>query len=273
VNAAVAAGLYVILDMHISAPDAVLPGTSGKVPATASVQNQMADADHARAFWSSVADTFKDNPAVIFDLFNEPHIDGFRDVAGFRDASAWKVLRDGGTAINFLTTNGSEVTVTQNWQTAGMQSMLNAVRTTGATNVVMSAGISWAQDTSMWVAYAPVDPLRQLACAWHGYPQGPSGTAGTVPGFGPDNYVWAEAILAAGYPVIIGETGDLSSNGTVSAPFMAKLLPWADLHGVSVIGWGWNAWGGATSDLIKDKAGTPTDGYGQAFRSWSVNHP
>jgi aryl-phospho-beta-D-glucosidase BglC (GH1 family) len=270
VNAATAAGLYVILDLHISSPNALVPGISGKVPTTPTVQNAMADADHGTAFWTSVATAFKGNPAVIFDLFNEPHIDNFQNVVNYRDATAWMALRDGGTCTQFIT---NSVTVNQNYQTAGMQALLDAVRATGATNVVMVGGISWAQDTSMWVTYAPVDPLHQLAASWHAYPQGFSGTAATVPGYGTANYTWAQAILSAGYPVIVGETGDHSANGTVGAPFMANFLPWADQYGVSVLGWTWNSWGGADDDLIKDATGTPTDGFGQAYKQWAVNHP
>jgi aryl-phospho-beta-D-glucosidase BglC (GH1 family) len=269
VNAATAAGFYVILDLHISSPNAVVPGVSGKVPTSPTQQNAMADADHAPAFWSSVANTFKGNPAVIFDLFNEPHIDNFQNVVNYRDATAWKALRDGGTCTQFIT-NG--VTVNQSFQTAGMQAMLNAVRSTGSTNVVMGGSISWDQDTSQWVAFAPSDPAKQLAASWHAYPQAFSGTGAAVPGYGTANYTWAQAILAAGYPVIVGETGDHSSSGS-SAPFMANFLPWADKYGVSVIGWTWDAWGGANDDLIKDKNGTPTDGFGQAYKAWTVNHP
>jgi hypothetical protein len=57
-------GLYVILDLHWAAP-----GTN-----QATSQWPMADADHAPAFWSSMAATFKSNHAVLFDLFNEPYI-------------------------------------------------------------------------------------------------------------------------------------------------------------------------------------------------------
>ena len=32
----------------------------------------MPDMDHSPAFWTSVATAFKSNPAVVFDLFNEP---------------------------------------------------------------------------------------------------------------------------------------------------------------------------------------------------------
>jgi len=268
VNAAVAAGMYVILDLHLNSPDANVPGISGKVPTSPTAQNVMADADHSVAFWTSVATKFKDNPAVIFDLFNEPHMDGFVGVAGYRDATAWVALRDGGTATQFVT-NG--VVVTQNFQTVGMQALLNAVRATGATNVVMAAGISWAQDTSQWTTYAPQDPIKQLAASWHAYP-GSSGTAATLPGFGADNYTWATAIHAAGFPVIVGETGDQSGNGTQTAPFMVKFLPWLDQTGTSVLGWSWNAWGGADNDLIKDANGTPTDGYGTAFHAWTTGH-
>jgi endoglucanase len=269
VNLAVAAGMYVILDLHLNSPDALVPGVPGKVPTSPTVQNVMADADHSEAFWSSVAATFKSNPAVIFDLFNEPHMDKFSGLTfSFGSDAKWRALRDGGEATEFAT-NGA--TVQQNFRTAGMQSLLNAVRATGATNVVMIAGISWAQDTSEWVTYAPVDPRHQLAASWHAYPQGSSGPAASIPGLGTDNYSWAQAILAAGYPVIIGETGDRSTAGTVGAPFMANLLPWIDRYHVSVLGWTWNVWGKTDDDLIKTSAGEPTDGYGVAYRHWTLS--
>ena len=60
VNRLTAAGIVVILDLHWAAP-----GTQ-----KATDQIPMADRDHAPAFWSSVAGTFKNNTAVVFDLFN-----------------------------------------------------------------------------------------------------------------------------------------------------------------------------------------------------------
>ena len=56
-------GIYAILDLHWTAP--------GTTPATA--QEPMPDQDHSPAFWTSVASTFSGNPAVLFDLFNEPY--------------------------------------------------------------------------------------------------------------------------------------------------------------------------------------------------------
>ena len=68
VAAANAAGLYVILDLHFAAPN----NTSTGVPYCPEAQIPMADQDHAPAFWASIAATFKSNPSVIFELFNEP---------------------------------------------------------------------------------------------------------------------------------------------------------------------------------------------------------
>jgi endoglucanase len=55
-------GLIAILDLHWTAP--------GSMPATK--QLAMPDLDHTPAFWQSMAITFKNNSAVMFDLFNEP---------------------------------------------------------------------------------------------------------------------------------------------------------------------------------------------------------
>ena len=57
-------GMYVILELQFAAP-----GTA----AGRRKSSPMPDADHAPAFWHSVADTFKDDRAVVFDLYNEPH--------------------------------------------------------------------------------------------------------------------------------------------------------------------------------------------------------
>ncbi len=56
-------GLYVIVDLHWNAGGTTRP----------TVQQQMADADHGPAYWTSVAGAFKGDQGVIFDLYNEPH--------------------------------------------------------------------------------------------------------------------------------------------------------------------------------------------------------
>jgi hypothetical protein len=54
---------------------------------------------------------------------------------------------------------------------------------------------------------------------------------------------------------------------------MGQLLPWADAHGVSVLGWTFNPWGNPDNVLIThDTSGTPSAGFGEAFHAWLVNH-
>ena len=65
---------------------------------------------------------------MLFDLFNEPYPDAANN---FQDAAAaWKCLRDGGTCTGIT------------YPVAGTQSLVNAVRATGATNVVRGASSS-----------------------------------------------------------------------------------------------------------------------------------
>src|SRR5215207_757626 len=65
VTALNAAGLVAILDLHWTAP-----GTQ-----KATEQTPMPDRDHSVTFWSQVANAFKTNSSVIFELFNEPYPD------------------------------------------------------------------------------------------------------------------------------------------------------------------------------------------------------
>jgi hypothetical protein len=58
-----AAGIYVILDLHWTAPGNTCP----------MLQTQMADADHSLAFWNSWR-RCSSRTAVLFELFNEPFL-------------------------------------------------------------------------------------------------------------------------------------------------------------------------------------------------------
>jgi aryl-phospho-beta-D-glucosidase BglC (GH1 family) len=249
VNHATAAGLYVILDLHWTAPG----------PFIAMNQAQMADTDHALAFWTSIADTFKNNPAVIFELFNEPFGHGTWPIA----ASDWATLRDGGTYPAFTRINGASTAGA--WTATGMQAMLNAVRATGASNVVLVGSMAYDADLSQWLAYKPTDPLAQIAAVWHAYP----GENPSVPTGGKAQYGYAAAILAAGYPIVITEFGGDNSAGAPTPPLLPKLLPWADTNKVGYTAWTWNPWTAYSkvNVLIKDTAGTATDGYGEYVKA------
>ncbi len=213
------AGLVAILDLHWNAPGTAL----------ARGQQVMADADHAPAFWSSVATYFRTDPAVAFDLYNEPH-----DIS-------WLCWRDG------CATSGG-------WQAAGMQSLVNAVRSAGASQPVLVGGLGWSSDLSSWLTYRPTDPANQVVASFHVYNF--SGCSMS------DCWTGQVAPVAASVPVVTGEIGENDCGSTFIAAYMA----WADAHGVSYLGWTWDTWNCSSGPaLITAYDGTAT-AFGAGFR-------
>ena len=223
-------GLYVILDLHWAAP-----GTN-----QATNQWPMADADHSPTFWKSMAATFKSNHAVLFDLFNEPYV------------SSWSCWLSGCQASSDVT--GTTVT----YQTAGMQQLVDAVRSTGATTPLMLGGLGYADDASSWRQYEPKDPDHQLVVSFHTYNFGGCNS--------PSCWSAELAPLAKAVPVVTGEFGEDGCTDTYDLAYM----PWADRHGVSYLGWAWDATDGGWDcssgpALIEDYGGKPT-AYGVALK-------
>lgn len=209
VSAAHSAGLFVILDLHWTAPGLQ----------RALSQNPEPDADHSPAFWTSLAATFAADPGVIFDLFNEPY-----DYWG-TDADPWNGWLNGDVQKQYVT-GGTPYTVTATWQTAGMQQLVTAVRATGATQPILVNGLDWANDDSGWLAHAPSDPLGQIIAGAHIYPTEACATTACWDGVYP--------AIGAKYPVLIGESGD-----STAAPvaFYPTFMPYADSHGWSDLAW------------------------------------
>ncbi|MEO5714447.1 MAG: glycoside hydrolase family 5 protein [Luteolibacter sp.] len=91
-------------------------------------------------FWTDAATRYKDHPAVIFDLMNEPH------------GTSWEVWRDGGFIEEKKKEGDEDAFLTpeekahnkNGFESPGMQAMLNTVRATGARNVVLVGGLDYA---------------------------------------------------------------------------------------------------------------------------------
>ncbi len=247
-----AAGLYVILDLHWSAPGSL----------NADGQRPMPD-DHSVAFWTSVATVFEDNPAVVFDAFNEPY-----SPAGNGDSAlavSWSCWRNGGCAVP-VASDGSTVNDSDTYVAAGMQALVTAIRATGANQPILLGGLSYANDLSGWIANEPSDPDNQLAASFHNY-YGESCDSSVC---------WNNTIatVAAHVPVVTGEfdqgydCGDPPTSPSGLTTFDQTFMNWADENGVSYLAWGWWVLGNTTTScaalggggdnyaLISDYSGT-----------------
>jgi len=214
-------GLVAILDLHWNAP-----GTQ-----QATGQQPMPDADHSVDFWTSVASYFKGNSSVIFDLYNEPYPDNNND-----STAAWTCWKNGGTCSGV------------SFQAAGMQTLVNAVRNTGATNVIMLGGVQYSNSLTQWLAYKPNDSIGNLAAAWHVYNFNACNTTTCY-----DNEA---APVANQVPLIAGEIGE----NDCAHSFIDTLMNWLDAHSGSYLGWTWDTWNCSSGPaLISDYSGTPTN--------------
>jgi endoglucanase len=237
--------LYVVLDLHWSAPGSttIMGGSGGNQLVT------MAFADHAIPFWTSVATTFKDDPMVIFDLFNEPILDATDRFGNGPVGDPW------GCWLNGCSVSKGQV--------AGMQQLLNAVRGTGANQVVVAGGIDWSHKLDQWLQHKPSDPMGNLMAAFHVY-QSPLSNC-------TDTSCWngALATVAQNVPVLTGEMGEQDC----AHGFIDGYMSWADSKGISYLGWAWNPQNcGTFPALITAVDGTPT-AFGQGLKDHLATMP
>jgi hypothetical protein len=236
------AGIYVIVDLHWNAPGA----TRSKD------QQPMPDADHAVDFWTSVATYFKSNPMVLFDLYNEPY-----PMSNNGASDPWGCWLNGCTMTRYSTgkTNNQSTFVTANWQAAGMQSLVTAVRGTGATNVVIASGIEWSNKLDQWMAHKPTDPMNNLAAGFHLY----NGNACA------DSGCWGSTLgaIVTQVPVVTTEVGERDCAGTL----IDSYTTWADTQGISYTAWAWNPQACSFPGLITDWTGTPASTFGTTYQA------
>jgi endoglucanase len=237
VNLLVTNGITPIVEMHWNFGQYGGAG-AGCSEAIARCQKPMPDAGLAPQFWTGVANAFKGNDAVVLDLFNEP----FPDIPAGNTTAGWTCFRDGGTCPGI------------GYQVAGFQSLVNAVRGTGATNVIMVGGLTWSNNIAQWLQFRPSDPLNNLMAFAHVYNFNACVSASCW------DSQWAP--VAAQVPLTISEIGE----NTCAHGFVDQVMSWADAHGVGYLGWTWNTWPCNTGPaLITDYAGTPT-AFGQGIR-------
>ncbi len=207
-------------------------------------------AEHA-AFWKDFAAEYKDHPAVLFDVFNEPH------------GVSWDVWRNGGWIDEakgidesaFLT--DEEKNKNRGFESVGMQGLVDAVRSTGARNVIIAGGVFWCNDLSgIADGYALEDRTGNgIMYSWHTYNW---------------HTGWEEKVLAtaAKYPIFVGECGaDITKMSFIPEADQEDPYTWVpDMLGFIQkhrLNWaGWCLHPKASPIMISDWSYTPTPFWG-----------
>jgi endoglucanase len=201
---------YVLLDLHWSG--AGLRADQGGRPA----QYRMAD-QLSLPFWKDVATRYKDQPNVIFELYNEPY------------EISWEVWLNGGDISQDFDHKH------YNFKAVGMQALYDTVRAAGSNNLVLINGMEWGYDLSGVLNGFAVKGTN-IMYGTHPYPQ--------------KNRDWDKHFgkISEKYPVLMGEFGgDNPEHLNVYAP---KILKYADDHGLH-----WTAWclhPGCSPTLLRD---------------------
>src|SRR5208283_2332611 len=185
-----ASGAYVLVDLHWS--DMGVWGSSLG-------QHKMPD-DNSALVWREISARYANNPAVLFDPYNEPH-----DVS-------WQVWRSGGTVTEDSAT----------YHSPGMQGLVDVIRSTGASNVIAVGGLAFAYDLS-GVAKGYAISGGNIIYSCHIYPAQPSD--------------WDSSVGPAGRiaPILIGEFGaDPTSD---YARFIPRMIRWIEEHRYSSAAW------------------------------------
>jgi endoglucanase len=230
-----ALNLNVILDLHWV--DAGAQSGQGGGPWSSP------DADSV-SFWSQVASTYKGYSNVLFGLYNEPH------------PASWKCWLNGCTITNETgSSNDCYCSKTVSYQSAGMQALVNAVRSAGANNLVLVGGMNWGYDLSQLPTYALSG--SNIVYDTHPYPY-----SGKMPA----NWDASFGNLSSTYPMISTENGEYDCAST----YVSQLYDYLDAHQISWVAWSWYAQpSGSHSNvcgypqLVYDYLGTPTTATGQ----------
>jgi endoglucanase len=216
VMAAHKAGLNVIFDLHWN--DGGVSGTC------AAGQKKMADT-RSLAFWQIMANHYKNDPRVFFELYNEP-----QDIS-------WGCWLNGCTTCGLAGCN--------TW--VGMQQMYDTVRLAGFNNLIIMGGVNSASDLSGVPHHLPSG--FNIVYATHVHSSEPPSSWSTSFGF-----------LTFTYPVIATEFGD----HTCASRYVTSVLDYFDAPDGNIrnrMGWTGGAWNDAGNctfpSVIADWNGTP----------------
>jgi hypothetical protein len=218
----------------------------------------MPDSDSIK-FWQQVAPLFSKYSNVLFEVFNEPHPPGFLSPA------AWSCWAKGCTLTgdaSYSSDCSCMKTLPQPYQGVSMQALINAVRATGANNLILVGGIDWAYDLSQ--IGNPAYALSGSNLVYDTHPYASYGEKA------PSTWNASFGNVSASYPVISAENGEYDCGSS----YMSQLLPYLDAHQM-----GWTAWAWIVSNnpcaypqLVSSYQGTPASGNAAATYIYQYLH-
>jgi len=215
-------------------------------------QHSMPDTN-SLAFWRDFAPVFANQPAVLYDLYNEPH-----DVS-------WEVWLHGGR-IKDKPAGRRNPETPKTFTAVGLQTLLDAVRATGANNVVVAGGLDWAYDLSGILKGSRLaDPHGNgVIYANHCY----DNKHETV-----DTWIAHMEAASAQLPVIVSEFGGHAGPSLMdpSDNWLLHVMRSLEAHQ-----WSWTAWDLHTSarpNLIADWDYTPTPNFGVYVKGALAGEP
>ena len=249
---------------------AIAPGST-----KATGHDTLTDNDHAPLFWEEVADFFKNDPYVTLRLEQEPEL-------GSGQEADWQCWAQGDVSYSSSSDNTPPAAPTSagspdmceskglsSYQTVGMQSLVNIVRGTGASNIIMLPGLAYANMWSCGASTSPsscgalasatpavTDPDSNLMAEADVYPEG--NTCGNTSCY---NTVYKP--VANAMPFVAGELGENPANGYYPTTDVDVLMNWLDANGNGYFPYAWDPWAHLIPSYGNNS--TPVSGWGTDY--------
>lgn len=232
--------LNVILDLQWT--DAI--GTNGTLQSLRGGGPWSMPDDDSVKFWQQVAPLYESYTNVLFEVYNEPH------PSGYPAASAWSCWATGCTVTkdnSYSADCNCMKTLSSAYKGVSMQALVNAVRHTGANNIVLVGGLNWGYDLSQIGNASYALSGSNIVYDTHPY--------SSYTDKAPNTWDVSFGNASATYPVLSSENGEYDCGSS----YVSQLLPYFDAHQI-----GWVAWAWVVSNdqcgypqLVSDYQGTP----------------
>ena len=241
---------YILLDLHWS--DA---GEWGRNIG----QHKLPD-KNSLTFWQDLAPVYANNPAVLFDLYNEPN------------NINWDQWFKGGP----MTETDDKTKAKLSYEAVGLPVLLVAIRATGAKNVIVAGGINWAYEVGgILQGRELADPRGNgVVYAVHPYPH-------EFENLGRETIAqWTARMgaFAQKLPIIVTEFGSSAVNWPFPKDWNYNDEKWNRemLRVLEEHRWNWTAWDfhpTAAPCLISDWSYAPTPEFGVWVRQALSENP